>query len=83
MLMPGGRGYYEDGRMRRWRRVGAVLLAIVLAEEGRVLQTFRREVAGETVDEPRGSSGFGYDPYFLYEPFGLIFAEIAPSGSWP
>ena len=52
--------------------------AIALAEGGRVLQTFRGEVAGEIVDEPRGSNGFGYDPYFLYEPFGLTFAEIAP-----
>ena len=52
--------------------------AIALAERGRVLQTFRGEVAGEIVDEPRGSNGFGYDPYFLYEPFGLTFAEIAP-----
>src|SRR5689334_18926493 len=51
---------------------------IALAEGGRVLQTFRGEVAGEIVDEPRGSNGFGYDPYFLYEPYGLTFAEIAP-----
>ena len=52
--------------------------AIALAEGGRPLRTFRGEVAGEIVDEPRGSSGFGYDPYFLYTPFGLTFAEIAP-----
>ena len=30
---------------------------------------FRGEGAGEIVDQPRGSNGFGYDPYFLYEPF--------------
>jgi len=52
--------------------------AIALAEGGRVLQIFRGEVAGEIVGEPRGANGFGYDPYFLYQPFGLTFAEIAP-----
>jgi XTP/dITP diphosphohydrolase len=52
--------------------------AIALAEGGRVLQTFRGEVAGEIIDEPRGTNGFGYDPYFLYKPFGRTFAEIAP-----
>jgi XTP/dITP diphosphohydrolase len=52
--------------------------AIALAQEGRALQTFRGEVAGEIIDDPRGTNGFGYDPYFLYEPFGLTFAEIPP-----
>ena len=52
--------------------------AIALAEAGRVLQTFRGEVAGEIIDEPRGTEGFGYDPYFLYKPLGRTFAEIAP-----
>jgi XTP/dITP diphosphohydrolase len=40
--------------------------------------TARGEVACEIVDEPGGSNGFGYDPLFWYEPFGLTFAEIAP-----
>ena len=26
--------------------------------------------------EERGENGFGYDNMFLYEPFGLSFAEI-------
>jgi len=59
-------------------RAARYCCAIALAEGGRVLRTFRGEVAGEIVDEPRGSNGFGYDPYFLYKPFGLTFAEIAP-----
>jgi XTP/dITP diphosphohydrolase len=52
--------------------------AIAVAEQGRVLHTFRGEVAGRIIDEPRGTNGFGYDSYFLYEPCGLTFAEIAP-----
>ena len=42
------------------------------------MQTFRGEVSGRIVDEPRGVNGFGYDPYFLYEPLGRTFAEVAP-----
>src|SRR5262245_38468600 len=51
---------------------------IALADRGRVLRTFRGEVAGRIIDEPRGTNGFGYDPYFLYEPLSLTFAEISP-----
>jgi XTP/dITP diphosphohydrolase len=50
---------------------------IALAEAGKVLRTFRGEVAGKIVDEPRGTNGFGYDPHFYYEPLDLTFAEAA------
>ena len=50
---------------------------IALAEAGSVLQTFRGEVEGEIIDEPRGSNGFGYDPHFYYKPLDLTFAEAA------
>ncbi len=50
---------------------------IALAEAGKVLRTFRGEVAGKIVDEPQGTNGFGYDPYFYYEPLDLTFAEAA------
>ena len=33
-------------------------------------------VEGEIVAQPRGSNGFGYDPIFLYPPFGLTLAEL-------
>ena len=49
---------------------------IALAENGRLLETFRGEVAGRILESPRGSGGFGYDPLFFYEPFGRTFAEI-------
>ena len=48
---------------------------IALAQSGKELRTFRSVVAGKIVDEPRGLNGFGYDPYFYYEPLGLTFAE--------
>lgn len=40
--------------------------------------TFRGEVAGEILDEPRGANGFGYDPLFYYPPFGCTFGEVEP-----
>ena len=52
--------------------------AIAVAQQGSIVQTFRGEVSGRIVDEPRGVNGFGYDPYFLYEPLGRTFAEVAP-----
>lgn len=33
-------------------------------------------VDGHILFEERGENGFGYDNMFLYEPFGLSFAEI-------
>jgi XTP/dITP diphosphohydrolase len=59
-------------------RSARYVCAIALAEDGKVLQTFRGEVEGRIIDEPRGTNGFGYDPYFFYEPFQLTFAEAPP-----
>jgi XTP/dITP diphosphohydrolase len=56
-------------------RSARYVCAIALAESGNPLLTFRGEVAGRIIDEPRGTNGFGYDPYFFYEPLGLTLAE--------
>jgi XTP/dITP diphosphohydrolase len=34
--------------------------------------------AGEIIDEPRGSHGFGYDPYFYLPKLGKTAAELSP-----
>lgn len=34
---------------------------------------------GEVIDTPRGSGGFGYDPYFLLPDLGRTAAELAPA----
>ncbi|MGH9718662.1 MAG: non-canonical purine NTP pyrophosphatase [Bryobacteraceae bacterium] len=59
---------------RRARYVCAIALAI----PGQPVVTFRGEVEGVIVDEPRGAFGFGYDPHFFYPPFGCTFGEAAP-----
>ncbi|MBI3473483.1 MAG: RdgB/HAM1 family non-canonical purine NTP pyrophosphatase [Candidatus Solibacter usitatus] len=64
------------GRVKDRRARYVCVLA--LAEQGRLLRTFRGEVEGEIVDEPRGVNGFGYDPHFFYPPLGCTFAEATP-----
>jgi XTP/dITP diphosphohydrolase len=34
-------------------------------------------VEGEIIFEPRGTTGFGYDPVFYYPPLGKTFAELS------
>ena len=50
---------------------------IALVRGGELVRTFRGEVKGEIVQEPRGPNGFGYDPLFYYAPFGCTFGEVA------
>lgn len=38
---------------------------------------FKGEVEGTIADEPRGKSGFGYDPVFIPDGFYSTFAEIS------
>jgi XTP/dITP diphosphohydrolase len=59
-------------------RSARYVCVIALADAGKPVRTFRGEVEGGIVDEPRGENGFGYDPYFFYEPFQLTFAQATP-----
>lgn len=40
------------------------------------LLTARGELKGVIMDEPRGESGFGYDPVFIPDGYGLTVAEL-------
>ena len=51
--------------------------AVALAREGRETIYTLGTVEGILLTEPRGSNGFGYDPYFFYPPFGKSFAELS------
>jgi XTP/dITP diphosphohydrolase len=57
-------------------RAARFVCVIALAEAGRLAGTFRGEVEGRILDEPRGDSGFGYDPLFYYQPYGCTFGEL-------
>jgi len=56
-------------------RAAKFVCVVALAAEGIVEKTFRGEVSGEILTEPRGVGGFGYDPLFYYPPFGCSFGE--------
>lgn len=58
-------------------RAARFVCVIALARAGELLATFRGEVEGTLVQEPRGPGGFGYDPLFFYPPFGSTFGEAA------
>ncbi|MGB8959784.1 MAG: RdgB/HAM1 family non-canonical purine NTP pyrophosphatase [Candidatus Aminicenantales bacterium] len=60
-------------------RKARFVCVMVLAEKGRVVAEFRGEVRGRIGREPRGRSGFGYDPIFWYAPLRKTFAELPPA----
>ncbi|MGH9630697.1 MAG: RdgB/HAM1 family non-canonical purine NTP pyrophosphatase [Bryobacteraceae bacterium] len=49
---------------------------IALARAGRIAGSFRGEVEGAILHEPRGNQGFGYDPLFFHPGFGCTFGEV-------
>jgi XTP/dITP diphosphohydrolase len=51
---------------------------IALAQSGRILYVTEGTVDGVILDQPRGTGGFGYDPYFFCPPLGMTFAELKP-----
>ncbi len=57
-------------------RSARFVCVVALSDRGRFLKTFRGDVAGTILHEPRGEEGFGYDPLFYYPPFGCSFGEI-------
>jgi XTP/dITP diphosphohydrolase len=59
------------------RRSCRFVSAVALARKDRPTLCAEGHVEGRLLHESRGSNGFGYDPYFYYEPFGASFAELS------
>jgi XTP/dITP diphosphohydrolase len=59
-------------------RAARFICVIAVAQRGRMLAVVSDFVAGELLEAPRGTQGFGYDPVFFYAPFGRSFAELSP-----
>ena len=57
------------------RRAKFVSSICCLLPDGTEIRT-EGECRGQILTEPHGEGGFGYDPYFLYEPLGKTFAEM-------
>ncbi|TET44377.1 XTP/dITP diphosphatase [candidate division TA06 bacterium] len=58
------------------KRTAAFVCVVAVCLPGRRVKTFRGTCKGVISLEPRGSSGFGYDPLFLVPEYGKTFAEI-------
>ncbi len=56
-------------------RTARFVCVVALGRQGQLIRTFRGEVEGRLLEEPRGANGFGYDPLFFYPPFGCTFGE--------
>ena len=65
-------GVPEPARTARYR------CAIVLAFPSRVMDRAEGACEGRITTAPRGTGGFGYDPYFLSLDLGKTFAEATP-----
>jgi len=57
-------------------RAARFVCVLVLVRGGRVVGEFRGEVRGRIALEPRGLSGFGYDPIFYHPTLRKTFAEL-------
>jgi XTP/dITP diphosphohydrolase len=58
-------------------REAKFVCVIALVHDGTLVRTFRGEVQGQILREPRGGNGFGYDPLFYYPDFGCSFGEVS------
>ncbi|HEX2918115.1 MAG TPA: non-canonical purine NTP pyrophosphatase [Edaphobacter sp.] len=52
---------------------------LAAAKDGRIILTADGTVEGHILGEPRGTSGFGYDPLFLLPEMGKTMAELDAS----
>jgi len=53
-------------------------VCVIAAAEGRAIRLVTEgRVSGLLIENPRGTGGFGYDPYFFYPPLGQTFAELS------
>ena len=53
--------------------------ALTLAWPDEHIETFEGFVHGRLVFPPRGSHGFGYDPIFQADGYGITFGEMDPA----
>jgi len=56
---------------------GKYVCTIALSQNGKTLATFTGEAEGELLTTPRGTQGFGYDPFFYFPALGQTFAELS------
>lgn len=60
-------------------RRASFVSAVAIAKPEGLLGVVEGEVRGAIAREMKGSNGFGYDPIFIYGPYGKTFGEV-PAG---
>jgi len=60
-------------------RVAHFVSVLALAIPSGPALTWEGRCDGLIISAPRGTTGFGYDPLFLFPELGLTFAEISPA----
>jgi XTP/dITP diphosphohydrolase len=68
----------ELSRFPAEQRSAHYVCVIALAHGARLLGTFEGRADGVILGAPKGTGGFGYDPYFFYPPANKTFAQITP-----
>ena len=58
-------------------RKARFVCVISIAYRGKLVKSFRGEVAGSIAKAPAGDHGFGYDPIFIPEGFDKTFGELS------
>jgi XTP/dITP diphosphohydrolase len=66
-------------RIPHGSRSGRYRCVVAAARDGGVIDTGSGTIEGEISATPRGTSGFGYDPYFYLPDLGLTMAELDPA----
>ncbi len=64
-------GVSADARTARFR------CTVVLSDGQSVLASAEGTVEGRITDQPLGTNGFGYDPHFWIDSFGMTVAQMA------
>ena len=59
------------------KRTAHYACVIALAQQGKILTVVEGYAEGLIQDYPKGTGGFGYDPYFHYPPLNRTFAELS------
>ena len=58
-------------------RTARFVAAVASVDAGKVVYETTGVVEGEIAPAPLGAGGFGYDPIFLYPPYGKTLAEVS------
>ena len=66
----------EIRRLPPEKRTGRFVCWIAAARDGETLGVFKGQAEGTILDRPRGSNGFGYDPFFYFPAIRKTFAEL-------